>query len=89
MLEHRTVIDLAEGECLPPDELYLVRGADMARWAHEAARHRAAVETERAACRRIVEDRLRLMLEERRADPVLLVRGILAAIDARARGSAD
>jgi hypothetical protein len=45
---------------------------------------RAAVEAERLACRRIVEDHLRAMLVERRTDPVLLVRGIVAAIDARA-----
>jgi hypothetical protein len=62
---------------------YLVSGADLIRWAEDAAQLRAAVVAERQACRGIVEDHLRLMLRERRADPVLLVRGMLARIAAR------
>jgi hypothetical protein len=85
MLDHQTVSELDEAAAVPPDEFYLVRGADMVRWAQDLARVRAAVHGERRACRAIVEDQLRLMLVERRTDAVLLARGILARIDARSR----
>jgi hypothetical protein len=66
-----------------PDEVYMVRGADLIRWAADAARLRGEIIAERQACRSIVEDHLRLMIVERRVDPVLLVRGMLARIAAR------
>jgi hypothetical protein len=85
MLVHRTVHELGEAAGAPADEAFLVSGEDMNRWAEEAARLRGRVVAERQACRRIVEDHLRLMVLERRSDPVELVRGIIARIDARCR----
>jgi hypothetical protein len=85
MLEHPTVTELDEAAGAAADELLLVRGADIHRWARELARLRAAVSAERRACRIIVEDQLRLMLVERRSDPVALAKGMLARMDARER----
>ena len=45
---------------------------------------RKAVEAERAACRKIAEDHLRLLLEERHLDPASVVEAIIRQIDARA-----
>jgi hypothetical protein len=77
------VHELDDAISVVPDEVYMVRGADLIRWAADAARLRAEITAERQACRSIVEDHLRLMVEERRVDPVLLVRGMVARIAAR------
>jgi hypothetical protein len=87
MPDHHVLTELAEADRAPAGELYLVRGADLARWAAEVATLRCAVAAERAACRKVVEDRLRQMLVERRCDPVLLVRRMIADIDARGGGA--
>jgi hypothetical protein len=83
MLEPPFVHELDDAIGVVPGRVYRVSGADLIRWADETARARAEVAEERLACRRIVEDHLRLMLVERGADPVLLVRGMLARMAAR------
>lgn len=70
------------GTTAAPDSV-LVPADELVRLKRELARLADAACEERRACRRIVEDQLRLMLEERRADPVLLVRAIIARIDER------
>jgi hypothetical protein len=77
------VHELDDAIGVAPDEVYMVRGADLIRWAADAARLRGEIAAERQACRSIVEDHLRLMVLERRVDPVLLVRGMIARIAAR------
>lgn len=81
--EPPTVVELDDAIGVDADRVYRVRGADLIRWAADAARLRADIIAERQACRRIVEDHLRLMVAERRADPILLVRGMLARMAAR------
>jgi hypothetical protein len=46
VLVHRTVHELGEAAGAPADELFLVTGEDMSRWADEAARLRTALAAE-------------------------------------------
>lgn len=88
MTEFRTADDLERLEDLGPDDRFLVTAGELRRWAAQRAGCDEQLERERQECLKIVEHHLRLLVEERRLDPLLLMEAVAGRIRQRSSSHA-